>query len=213
MFVESINSNAQISWSYRLKYVEQTFGMKLSKTDVSESYQTYATGFNYGLRFRLIFDAHLGVNGSVTNDSFSESLSEKDSVQTVIGTSFSKKSKNPNLPEINMSMFIGENIPTASQKTNGKNIQGLRVGMQHHFKKYLPLSLNLSSGVLYSSYKEKQFSVYRDDILSDVSLLATMRPWKSWETSIKTSLIKNNSNIELYQYTRINSVMSIKKYF
>ncbi len=95
--VDFINSNAQIAWNYRHTYTEQTIGLKFSKTDVSENFQTYATTLNFALKFRLIIDASFGLNSSLTHVGFSESLSDKDSIQTMIGTSLFKKSKKTNI--------------------------------------------------------------------------------------------------------------------
>jgi len=211
--VNFINSNANIAWNYRHRYAEQTIGAQFSKTDVAENFQTYATTANFGLKFRLIIDAYLQLNGSFTNLTFSESQSEKDSIQTMFGVSMSKSSKKINIPSVNLALFAGENIPRGNQKTNGKNITGGRVGLQQRIKRRIPILANLSSAVLYSTYKEQQFDKDRADVLVDLSLNASIRPWKSWETSLKIAVTKNKSNIELYQYTRINSALSIRRYF
>ena len=211
--VNFINGNAQMAWNYRHKYTEQTIGAHFSKTDVAENFSTYATTINFALKFRLIVDAYLGLNASATNLRFSDSLSEKNSVQTMFGTSFTKKSKKSHIPSINFALFVGENIPRGSLKSSGKNIVGGRVGLQQRVQWHLPIFVNLSSGILYSSHKEQYFEENRDDVLADLSLSASVRPWKSWETSLKTAISKNESSIELYQYTRINTLMSIRKFF
>ena len=211
--VNFINGNAQMAWNYRHKYTEQTLGAHFSKTDVADNFSTYATTINFALKFRLIIDAYLGLNASVTNLRFSESLSEKNSVQTMFGTNLTKKSKKPNIPSVNFTLFVGENIPRGNQKSNGKNITGGRVGLQQRVKWHLPIFVNLSSGILYSTYKEQYFAKDRDDVLADLSLSVSIRPWKSWETTLKTAISKNESSVELYQYTRINTLMSIRKFF
>jgi len=211
--VNFINGNANVAWNYRHKYAEQTIGAQFSKTDVAESFQTYATTANFGLKFRLIIDAYLQLNGSFTNLMFSESQPDKDSIQTMFGASLSKPSKKINVPSINIALFLGENVPRGSQKTNGKTITGGRVGLQQRVKWRLPVFVNLSSGVMYSIYKEQQFEKYRADVLVDLILSASVRPWKYWEISLKTAGTKNKSNIDLYQYIRINNALSIRRYF
>lgn len=211
--VNFINSNTNIAWSYRHKYAEQTIGAQFSKTDVAENFQTYATTANFALKFRLIIDAYLGLNASITNLMYSESQSEKDSIQTMAGASLSKKSKKISLPSVNFTLFAGEVVPRGSQKTHGKNITGGRLALQQRTKWHMPVNVNLSSGILYSNYKEAQFSTDRKDISIDLSLTASVQPWKYWETSLRTAVTRNKSNIELYQYTRINSALTIRRYF
>ncbi|MFA7267877.1 MAG: tetratricopeptide repeat protein [Sterolibacterium sp.] len=55
--------------------------------------------------------------------------------------------------------------------------------------------------------------VYGRDVTKDVSLGATWRPWPKWMIKGQVAAYKNNSNLELYQFRRTESSVSVRHDF
>ncbi len=206
------NMAVQGAWSRHSKSLVQTIGAQVGKTNISDSIESYTASTSIGLKYGR-GDSDVRLNGNFSTTRFSGELAIRNSSQIMFGLSLQKKHIKSFFSLISLSTLLGKNIPKDSQSSNEKIMAGGRLVIQKKWMISIPIEISLSSGLMYSKYKEDQFGLIRKDVLTDVGVSLLNRPRKLWEIFYRSTLMKNSSGIELYNYTRVNNAVGVKKIF
>jgi len=103
--------------------------------------------------------------------------------------------------------------PSGGRNDGGKHFSGLRVGYQTMWGDTTVLYAN--AGTQSSNYDKinYHFLRQREDRLHDVKLGANWQWTKSWQLRPQLSYAKNDSNIALYGYDRIDFAVTLRREF
>lgn len=115
-------------------------------------------------------------------------------------------------PVINSPVF-GILNPSGGRNDGGKRFSGLRVGGQMVVGEFTTLYTN--AGAQTSNYNKVNFNFLRerDDRLHDVKIGADWQWNKFWKLRPQLSYAKNNSNIDLYTYNRLEFSVALRRDF
>ncbi|HFE39464.1 MAG TPA: hypothetical protein ENK06_13800, partial [Gammaproteobacteria bacterium] len=205
------SSNAQAVWFYRHRYAEQSFGVSVNKTNIQTHDERYRGALNFGLRFRLLYGADLRLKGSIAGNKTTGSTSNQKRIETMFEANLYKK-MNYYLRALDMSVFVGESIPQQAKSGVGKKLVGGLVRLEKAWGVNSPVFFRLSSSILAFNFDVEQQKTARQDTLFSVNLLAMRHFGKAWEVAIQLTFLKNKSNIEQYEYSRMNSGVSLKRF-
>ncbi len=115
-------------------------------------------------------------------------------------------------PIINAPVF-GILNPSGGRNDGGRRFSGLRVGGQMVVDEFTTLYAN--AGVQTSNYDKVNYNFLRerDDRLHDVKIGADWQWNKFWKLRPQLSYAKNNSNIALYTYNRLEFSVALRRDF
>lgn len=206
------------------------FGFSFSKTNVDEAIKpkTIASGvdpesnwsdlvsnittFSYNLGRALSKSNQLSAFSSVSYLSYRNDLSNLNALQLVAGSAITISKPKSIISMTNLSAYLGKSLATHRDGDN-KNLAGVRAS---GYLKQIPLIRvrpGLSTGVSYSQFSGKTFDIKRRDGVIDVTASLSRTFDKSWHISTNLAYIKSNSTVNLYDFSRLNGYVGIKRAF
>ncbi len=140
---------------------------------------------------------------------YSETFEIKDTDQLVLGLRVSR-TNNANAGITSASLLAGTDMELADNSPYGRDYFGMRLSQ---VAVGLPKTTVFGAlGLLNSHYKGRFFGSHRDDTQFDVTLGATITPAKRWHIQPLINYLRNNSDVALYDYKRLNASVAVKRF-
>jgi len=206
--VDYLNYSLNAQWILISRQLNHNFGIRYSRADIDDAISSKTTGLNYSGR-RNWFDKIYGTLFLSTNYvSFNEALSYRNAYQLFSGIGVDYKPGYKFINNIAITTMFGVNTPKDSTSLDKKTLISGRLTTMFGKIKSLPGNIMISTGLLNSSYKNTN----RDERLLDFSFMHSTKFRKSWELALRLEYLKNSSTVELYDYSKFNSSLTIRKF-
>jgi len=203
---------AQAAWSYRWLRFRQNTALSWTKTSISNDLSNDIASLVYRLDYRASKPIAWHAISSVSKFNYNASLATRNIIQGLIGGGVTLDIK-PYLPSLTINLIAGKEIPEEKNSVYGRSLAGIRLISYQSLKLSIPAKIGISGGLVDANYADKFFTINRHDQLIDASIQLSLYPWKSWEFALQTIYLKNQSNVSLYDYTRLNTFTRITKTF
>jgi len=168
---------------------------------------------NLGINIKLYDSYSLNMNTLYAKLRFEDSLNVRDVDSTIFSLAFIKDFKNFNQLGINFSYGEDDAIEVASPYSNSQS--SIQLFSRFVLGKKSLLKFNILASDIEYEDDYQFFGLVRDDRKYVVSTSYTLLDFisKNWQLSASIDWVKHESNIELYQYDRVQTALSIRKTF
>lgn len=206
------NYDTQIAWLASYSKIQQTFLAQVARTEIGESLINHSGSGMSATELHINKDLSYNMILSASRTLYSEAMSARNVDQFNVASGFLLKSNKAFQPDFLMSAVIGKSVGLQADSIYGRTLTGARLVMSKQLPLSLPVNASWTNGLMRSDFSSEFFDIKRLDYVLESSISLAMSV-KKWSLSVQSAVMRNISNVGLYDFTRVYANTSITRRF